>query len=57
MLIFLENNQFNTITYIEKPAHVLYTEKEVAPQDLKLRGFIWLEERRPKSVEDIFRRE
>jgi hypothetical protein len=56
MLIFLENNKINTITYIEKPIHVLTPEKDVSVHDLKLRGFVWMEERRPMSVLDIFKR-
>lgn len=54
MLIYLENNKINTITYIEKPTHVLTPEKDVSIHDLKLRGFIWLEKRRPRSVGEIF---
>lgn len=54
MLIFLENNQIKTITYLEKVTGVIWPEKDVSPNDLRLRGFIWLGEKRPRSVGEIF---
>jgi hypothetical protein len=55
MLIFAENNQAKKITYIGNPAYNLYPEKDLAPQDVKLRGFIWLGDQRPREKGDIFR--
>ncbi|MEI7982527.1 MAG: OstA-like protein [Bacteroidota bacterium] len=55
MLIFLEKNQLSTITYIGKPEAHLYPEKLVPQQELKLRNFKWLQERRPLRKEDIFK--
>jgi len=54
MLIFLENNELRTITYIGKPDAHLYPEKMVPPQELKLKNFKWLQEHRPLSKQDIF---
>ena len=54
MLIFLENRQVKSITYIDQPQAVLYPEKEISPFDLKLKGFKWIPERRPLKKEDIF---
>ncbi len=54
MLIFLDKNQLKSITYITQPTATLYPEKEISPNDLKLRNFKWLEDRRPLNKEDIF---
>ena len=56
MLIYMGNNQVETITYLEKTNSVIWPEKEVSVHDLKLRGFKWLEENRPRSLKDIFKR-
>lgn len=56
MLIYLGKNQIETITYIDKAAHTLWPEKEISVHDLKLRGFVWLEEKRPKKMQDIFKK-
>lgn len=56
MLIFLEKNQLQSITYIEKPEAHLIPEKEFPPQELKLKGFKWYEEQRPLRKEDIFKK-
>jgi lipopolysaccharide export system protein LptA len=55
MLIFAEENKVRKITYIGNPAYNLYPEKDLAPNDMKLRGFIWLEEERPLEKKDIYR--
>lgn len=54
MLIFLENNELSTITYIDKPEAHLYPEKQLPKQELRLRNFKWLEEKRPLKKADIF---
>lgn len=54
MLIFLEKNEVKSITYIGQPTAVLYPEKQISPYDLFLRDFVWIEEKRPLSKEDIF---
>ena len=54
MLIFLEENQLKTITYIERPTATLYPEKQISNYDLFLRDFKWVIERRPLSKNDIF---
>ncbi|MCX6243600.1 MAG: organic solvent tolerance protein OstA [Bacteroidetes bacterium] len=55
MLIFVENKQIVTITYIDEPKAVTYPEKEVSPYDLKLKGFKWVEDKRPRTRYDIFK--
>jgi hypothetical protein len=54
MLIFLENNELSTITYIDKPEAHLYPENQLPKQELRLRNFKWLEEKRPLKKADIF---
>ena len=55
MLIFLENKEIKTITYIDQPVATLYPEKDISPFDLKLKGFRWIPEKRPLSKSDIFK--
>jgi lipopolysaccharide export system protein LptA len=57
MLIFLENKEFKTITYLDRPDATLYPEEEIPEQERKLRGFIWLEEIRPGNKYDIYKRD
>jgi len=54
MLIFLDKNAIKTITYIDRPQATMYPEKDMSPYDLKLKNFIWLDDQRPASKEDIF---
>ena len=54
MLIFLDQNKMKTITYIEKPEHHLYPEKELPQDERKLKNFKWEEKRRPIKKSDIF---
>jgi lipopolysaccharide export system protein LptA len=54
MLILLENREVISITYIDQPVATLYPEKEISPLDLKLKGFKWIEGKRPRTKEDIF---
>ena len=54
ILIYLENRKMKTITYIGNPKTPMYPPKDLSPKDLILRNFIWLDEKRPKSVSDIY---
>jgi lipopolysaccharide export system protein LptA len=55
MLIYVENKKITTITYIQDPKAVTYPEKDISPYDLKLKGFKWIDEKRPLTRFDIFR--
>ncbi|MCX6247809.1 MAG: organic solvent tolerance protein OstA [Bacteroidetes bacterium] len=55
MLIFIGKNQIKSITYINQPKAVTSPEKDVSPYDLKLKGFKWIEEKRPLTKKDIFK--
>lgn len=54
MMIFLEDKEVRSITYMDKPVATLYPEKDISPFDLKLKGFKWITGKRPLSKEDIF---
>ncbi|MEI6900446.1 MAG: LptA/OstA family protein, partial [Bacteroidota bacterium] len=54
MLIFLKDREVINITYLELPVGTIYPEKDISPFDLKLKGFKWLPEKRPKTKEEIF---
>jgi lipopolysaccharide export system protein LptA len=56
MLIFVEKNQIKSITYLNEPKGGTYPEKDVSPYDLKLKGFKWIEGKRPLTKKDIFTR-
>jgi lipopolysaccharide export system protein LptA len=55
MLIFVEKNQIKTITYQNQPKGGTYPEKDFSTYDLKLKGFKWIEGKRPLTKTDIFR--
>jgi lipopolysaccharide export system protein LptA len=55
MLIFLQDNDISTITYINEPSGTVYPEDKISPYDMILKNFRWLDDRRPKKKEDIFR--
>jgi len=54
MQIFVENRKVQTITYIQQPKATLYPEKDLKKEDMYLRGFKWVSDRRPKTAGDIF---
>jgi lipopolysaccharide export system protein LptA len=54
MMIFLEDNQMVGITYKHQPKEVMYPKPDLPEAERKLRGFVWLEEWRPRKKEDIF---
>jgi hypothetical protein len=54
MLIYVKDNEIQTITYLREPEGTLYPEKDISPYDLKLKGFEWLHDIRPQSKEDIY---
>jgi len=54
MLIFLKNNEIQTITFIKDPQGNLSPLKEVSPKDVILKGFNWRITERPNDMFDIF---
>ena len=54
MLIYLDSNKVQSITFIAQPVATLYPVNEIPWQELQLKGFKWFGEKRPKRKEDIF---
>ncbi len=55
MLIYLENNQLKSITFLTNPDAHTYPEKDLPAEERKLKSFKWVEEQRPRVKSDIFR--
>ncbi|NVK53131.1 MAG: hypothetical protein HWD85_09370 [Flavobacteriaceae bacterium] len=49
-----DNNNIETVKYIKKPEGTSYPPRDVPENERKLKGFIWREDERPKTLEDIF---
>ena len=56
MLIRLKDSDINAIVYLTQAQETMYPEKDIKPEQKTLKGFIWLEDQRPKSKFDIFRK-
>ena len=54
MLVFLDDNELSSLTFIEDPEAILYPIKEPSPKDVILKGFNWRIIERPKNRFDIF---
>ena len=57
MTILLSDSKVQEIKYFENPEADLYPEKDLSPKDILLKGFIWLQDLRPKNKDDIFTKE
>lgn len=56
MIITLKDKKIERIKYLTSPEATLRPESDVVPMERKLKGFEWLETKRPVSPIDIFRR-
>lgn len=54
MWIQVDENKIERVTYIDSPKATLYPEKDFPQEELKLKGFIWYEGRRPVDRFAIF---
>jgi len=54
--ISVRDNQIQSITLLNAPKGNLDPPEKPTPGEQRLEGFIWLDQRRPKSVRDIFRK-
>lgn len=54
MLIRLKNSQISAIVYLTQAQETMYPQKDIKPEQKKLKGFNWLEYLRPKNKFDIF---
>jgi len=55
LIIHVNENKINTITFITKPVATLYPEKDLSANDTRLKDFIWEESKRPLCKEDVFK--
>ena len=54
LIIDINKNELKNITLLNDPDGTLYPMKEMRTNELRLKGFQWLENKRPKSRDDIF---
>lgn len=54
MLIYIKENAIDKMTFITKPDATLYPIDELQSDEVILKGFKWLEDKRPLDKEDIF---
>lgn len=54
LIIFVEDREINTISFISEPVSALYPEKDLTPAELILKGFRWEELIRPLDKEEVF---
>ena len=47
-------NKVQQISLLNDPDGTLYPIKELPTKELRLKGFVWKEEDRPKTKDDIF---
>ncbi|MBN2273238.1 MAG: hypothetical protein JXK95_02810 [Bacteroidales bacterium] len=55
LVIYLENEKVEEITFINKPSATLYPLDMIPQQDMELKDFKWQSHIRPIKMEDIFR--
>jgi len=56
MVIGIKENKVDKINYISKPKGTLYPEKDLTSHDLLLKDFKWLDDKRPYTRLDIFKK-
>ena len=55
LTIYIEENKVKGISLLNQPDGTLYPIKELSLNELRLKGFSWFDDKRPKTKEDIFR--
>jgi lipopolysaccharide export system protein LptA len=55
LIIGVKENKVERITLLNDPSGTLYPVKDTSPGEMRLKGFTWQNEKRPKTKEDIFR--
>ena len=54
MLIYLNNNTIDKISFLKMPDAILNPPKNVQKEERILKGFVWFENKRPHTKADIF---
>jgi hypothetical protein len=52
--MWFDRNGVSKMSFKNKPESIIYPLKEVVDEDMRLKNFIWLEQKRPKNKIDIF---
>lgn len=55
LVIFIKEGSINAISFQNKPDAILYPLEKAPAEELILKGFLWIEDQRPLSREDIFK--
>ncbi len=53
LVIYIDENKVKSITLLKEPDGTLYPIRQLAANELRLKGFSWYGQRRPKSKDDI----
>jgi lipopolysaccharide export system protein LptA len=56
LVIFIVDGKVSTIKFLKKPDATLYPIETAPINELTLKGFVWLDDIRPKNKSDIFRK-
>jgi lipopolysaccharide export system protein LptA len=56
LVIYLSEGKVSTIKFLKKPDATLYPISTAPINEMTLKGFLWLDDSRPKSKNDIFRK-
>jgi lipopolysaccharide export system protein LptA len=54
LMIYVNNNKVKGVTLLNKPDATFYPIRELSTRELRLKGFQWLDAKRPGKKEDIF---
>jgi len=54
LVIGVKENKVQKITLLKDPSGTLYPVKDTSPHEMRLKGFSWQDEKRPKTKDDIF---
>ena len=54
MILLIKDNELTDIIYLKEPEGGTYPEKQFPADRLKLKGFEWYDQSRPRKPEDIF---
>jgi lipopolysaccharide export system protein LptA len=54
LVIYVEENKVKSITLLNEPDGTLYPIRQLSTSELRLKGFSWYGDKRPKSRDDIF---
>ena len=57
MMIYVNDNDITSITFINMPTAILHPIEKITPAELELKGFRWLANLRPRNKTDIFARD